>query len=50
MYLAAAYKDPRNHPSKTWGGNTRAQAGEEMIQAIKEALRLMEQVKCTWPR
>ena len=48
-HLAAACKNPRNHPGQTRGVRDRAQAGEEMVHAIRAAVGLMEQVKCTWP-
>lgn len=47
---AAACKNPRSHPGKTWGMSDRTQAGEEMIHTIKDAAGLMEQVTRTWPR
>lgn len=42
--------EPQSHPCKTRGVSDRAQAGEEMIHAIKDAVGLMEPVKGTWPR
>lgn len=48
-HLAAACKNPRNHPGQTRGVRDRAQAGEEMVLAIWAAVGLMEQVNAHGP-